>query len=70
MLCGRNGQFRNRTPQRKQGNIRVSVRRQPWIVMPHQFHGFTLRDTGTMQVRAERMPERMEIHHAALTVSF
>lgn len=70
MLCGWKLQFCNRTPQGEQGNVRVSVRRQPWILVAHQFHRLTLRHTGTMKVRAERMPERVKIRHPALIVQF
>lgn len=37
--------------------------------MPHQFHRFTLRHSGTMQVGAKRVPQRMEIHHPSLCVN-
>jgi hypothetical protein len=61
-------QLVNRASQRKQGGIRIRVRRQPGIVMPHQFHRLALRHASPVQTRAERVPQRMKIHRAPLRI--
>ena len=48
----------------------MRFRGQTRVGVPHQFHHFTLGSSGEMEVRAERVTQRMEIHHPTLGIGF